>query len=71
MVLVDTVCRLAGSDGLIGSNTGRLAQAILDRDTPYLFEHLVRSFSLQGISDRAAWTYMENHDQPGWQDLRR
>lgn len=69
--LVDTVCRLAGADSLIGPKTGRLQQAILDRDTPYLFEHLVRSFSLQGISDRAAWTYMENHDQPGWRDLQR
>lgn len=69
--LVDTVCRLAGAERLIGPTTFRLCQAILDRDTPYLFEHLVRSFSLQGISDRAAWTYMENHDQPGWRDLQR
>lgn len=69
--LVDTICRLAGSDTLIGQNAGRLSQAIADRDTPYLFEHLVRSFSLQGISDRAAWTYMDIHGQPGWQDLQR
>ncbi len=71
LVLVDTICRLAGSDNLIGPKISRLQQAILERDTPYLFEHLVRSFSLQGVSDRAAWTYMENHDQPGWQDLQR
>lgn len=71
LVLVDTICRLAGADSLTGPDSSRLQQAILDRDTPYLFEHLVRSFSLQGISDRAAWTYMENHDQPGWQDLQR
>lgn len=67
----DTVCRLAGSANLIGSCSGRLSQAILDHDTPYLFEHLVRSFSLQGISDRAAWTYMESHGQPRWHDLQR
>lgn len=71
MGLVDTVCRLAGADDLIGPGIGRLTQAILDRDTPYLFEHLVGSFSLQGISDRAALTYMENHDRPTWQDLQR
>lgn len=71
MWVVETICRLAGSDNLIGPKTGRLQQAILDRDTPYLFEHLVRSFSLQGISDRAAWTYMENHGQPTWRDLQR
>src|SRR4051794_28427577 len=69
-VLVDTICRLAGSDTLIGPNAGRLSQAIADRDTPYLFEHLARSFSLQGISDRAAWTYLDIHGQPGWQDLQ-
>ncbi len=71
VLLVETICRLAGVDSLIERNAGHLRQAILDRDTPQLFEHLVRSFSLQGISDRAAWTYMENHDQPGWQDLQR
>src|SRR5436190_271369 len=69
--LVDTICRLAGVDGLIGPATGRLQQAILDGDTPYLFEHLVRSFSFQGVSDRVAMTYMANHDQPTWRDLQR
>ena len=29
------------------------------------------SFSLQGISDRAALTYMDNHDRPTWQDLEQ
>lgn len=71
VMLVDTVCRLAGRDDLIGSEAGHLRQAILDRDTPYLFEHLVRSFSFQGIGDRAALTYMENHAQPTWRDLQR
>ena len=71
LLLVDTICRLAGADDLIEPGTGRLQQAILDRDTPYLFEHLVRSFSLQGISDRAAWTFMENHDQPSWRELQK
>ncbi|TYL92735.1 hypothetical protein FXB40_23885 [Bradyrhizobium rifense] len=70
-VLVETICRLAGSDTLIGQNAGHLQRAILDGDTPYLFEHLVRSFSLQGISDRAALTYMENHDRPSWRDLQQ
>ncbi|WLA64700.1 hypothetical protein [Bradyrhizobium diazoefficiens] len=72
MVLLDTVCRLAGSGDLIGPKTGRrLQQAILDHDTPYLFEHLVGSFSMQGISDRAALTYMESHDRPSWRDLQQ
>lgn len=71
VALVDTICRLAGSDTLISQNAGHLSQAIADCDTPYLFEHMVRSFSLQGISDRAAWTYMDIHGLPGWQDLQR
>lgn len=72
LVLLDTVCRLAGSGDLIGPKTGRrLQQAILDHDTPYLFEHLVGSFSMQGISDRAALTYMESHDRPSWRDLQQ
>lgn len=71
LVLVDTICRLAGTDDLIGPVTGRLQQAVLHRDTQYLFEHLVGSFSLQGISDRAALTYMQHHDRPSWRDLQR
>lgn len=71
LVLVDTICRLAGAGDLIGPGTGRLQQAILDGDTPYLFEHLVGSFSLQGISDRAALTYMESHERPSWRDLQQ
>lgn len=67
--LVDTVCRLAGKEDLIGSQNPRLQQAIQDEDTPYLFEHLVRSFSFQGVSDRAALTFMESHDQPNWRGL--
>jgi hypothetical protein len=71
LVLVDTVCRLAGADDLIRPGIGRLTQAILDRDTPYLFEHLVGSFSLQGISDRAALAFMEKHDRPSWWELKQ
>jgi hypothetical protein len=52
-MLVDTVCRLAGAESLIETKSGRLKQAILNRDTPSLFEHLVESFSQQGISDHA------------------
>jgi hypothetical protein len=66
--LVEIVCSLAGAESLLSEAT-QLQQAILGRDTPYLFEHLVRSFSLQGISDRAALTYMEKHDRPTWRDL--
>src|SRR5450631_4405420 len=68
--LVDTICRLAGADSLIGPETTQLRQAILDHDTPYLFELMVRSFSLQGISNHAAWTYMEKNDPVTWRGLQ-
>ena len=68
--LVDTICHLAGTDSLIGPEDTLLRRAILERDTPYLFELMVRSFSLQGISDRAAWSFMEKHEPVTWQGLQ-
>lgn len=73
--LVGTVCRLAGAEHLIGNpddpRIQRLRRAILNHDTPYLFERLVEAFSLQGISDHAAYTYMEAHGIPTWRELQR
>ncbi|WP_426437464.1 hypothetical protein [Bradyrhizobium genosp. P] len=71
MVLVDTVCRLAGAENLIGAESDQLRRAILDQDTPRLFEHLLEAFSLQGISDHAARSYMDHHGRPTWRDLHR
>lgn len=74
-VLVDTVCCLAGDDNLIGNRnndeTARLRRAIENHDTPYLFELLMESFSLQGISDQAAYTYMDKHGRLTWGELQR
>ncbi|UGY25486.1 hypothetical protein HU675_0000615 [Bradyrhizobium septentrionale] len=70
-LLVDAVCRLAGAENLISAESNRLRQAILNQDTPQLFEHLLEAFSLQGISDRAARSYMDDHGSPAWRDLQR
>ncbi|WP_338834097.1 hypothetical protein [Bradyrhizobium septentrionale] len=70
-LLVDTVCRLAGSEDLISAKSNRLRQAILNHDTPQLFKQLLEAFSLQGISDHAARSYMDHHDSPAWHDLQR
>lgn len=75
VVLIDTVCSLAGDERLIGEASGpkvnRLRRAIAEHDTRYLFEQLMEAFSLQGISDHAAYTYMERHGRLTWRDLRR
>jgi hypothetical protein len=73
--LVNAVCCLAGDERLLGDRTteetNRLRRAIEDHDTPSLFAHLVGVFSLQGISDHAAYVYMERHGRVSWQDLER
>jgi hypothetical protein len=75
VVLIDTICCLAGDEHLIGNQSSpeirRLRRAIADHDTPYLFEQLSEAFSLQGISDHAAYTYMERHGRLTWRDLER
>jgi hypothetical protein len=73
--LIDTVCRLAGDKHLIGAPSNpevkRLRRAIEDHDTPFLFEQLLEAFSLQGISDHAAYAYMERNGRLTWRDLER
>ncbi|WP_338692472.1 hypothetical protein V5279_41025 [Bradyrhizobium sp. 26S5] len=71
VTLVDTVCRLAGAESLIGAESNDLRRAILNHDTPRLFEHLLEAFSLQGISDHAARSYMGHRGRPTWRDLQR
>jgi hypothetical protein len=70
--LIGTVCALAGDNHLIGPPGGkieRLRRAIAEHDTGYLFKQLMEAFSLQGISDHAAFTYMERHGRLTWYDL--
>ncbi len=75
VVLIDTICCLAGDGHLIGNQSSpdvkQLRRAIADHDTPYLFEQLMVAFSMQGISDHAAYTYMERHGRLTWRDLDR
>jgi hypothetical protein len=74
VILIDTVCTLAGSEKLIGATDQerkRLQRAIETHDTPTLFGYLVDAFSYQGISDAAAYTYMDQHGRVTWADLER
>ena len=73
--LIDTVCRLAGDEHLLGNQSSPkikwLRRAIAEHDTGYLFEQLMEAFSLQGISDHAAYTYMERRERLTWRDMER
>src|SRR4051812_46787479 len=65
VVLIDTVCCLAGDEHLIGNQSSpeikRLRRAIVEHDSGYLFGAVAEAFSLQGISDAVAYAYMERH----------
>src|SRR5476649_2130231 len=73
LILIDTVCLIAGSEDLIGDRddqpTQRLRAAIADHNTAFLFERLLDAFSMQGISNHAAFTYMERHGRVTWRDI--
>jgi hypothetical protein len=74
VALVDMVCALSGDDELIwnpdSDETRQIRKAIKARDTPTLFAALFEAFSYQGISDHAAWVYMERHGRVNWHEDR-
>lgn len=75
MSLVETVCALAGDDDLIGKRTdpeiNRLREAIQRCDTPFLYEYMMEAFSMQGISDTAAYSYMDRHGRVTWGEVEK
>jgi hypothetical protein len=70
--LIDAVCTITGSPDLLAHPDRKLLQsAIREHDTSYLFDWLAHAFQLQGISDAAALSYIENHGRIRWQDVER
>jgi hypothetical protein len=70
--LIHRVCCLAGSADYIDelrTDNAALRTAINDHDTPALFDWLMAGFNYQGISDRAAESYMDQHGRASWHDL--
>jgi hypothetical protein len=71
--LIHHICCVAGSASLIedARNEGRppLQLAITHRNTPALFNWLVKILSYQGISDRAAARYLQQHGSITWRDV--
>jgi hypothetical protein len=43
-----------------------LVEAVERRHTAPIFDWLIAAFSLQGISDRVAWNYIEKHGSASW-----
>lgn len=74
--LVHRVCCLAGDHSLIDDirSTGEgspLGLSIEQLDTPALFNWLIKVLSYQGISDRAAAAYLEDHGSITWAQIER
>ncbi len=75
VVLVDTVCLIAGSEHLLGDRndepTQQLRAAIASHNTALLFDKLMEAFSFQGISDAAATSYMDAHGRVTWGNIEQ
>src|SRR3954464_8046263 len=68
------ICRATADPGYFTGLHHRLAKrgivaAVQAHDTPALFGWLVEILSLQGISDAAALTFMDQHGRAQWQDI--
>lgn len=71
--IVFPICCVAGSLHLLDADDAeakRLRTAIVTKNSPALFNWLVQSIALQGVSDRAAITYMQVHGAPTWNGIR-
>src|SRR3954454_10344131 len=72
--LLLTISRLAAKPGYFTGLHRRLAKrgivaAVQTHNTPALFGWLVEILSLQGISDAAAFTFMDVHGRASWADV--
>jgi hypothetical protein len=73
--LVQAVCRLAGSPSFIddvraGLEDSGVILAVDRHDTATVFDWLVDGLSYQGIANRVAYDYMQQHGQATWADIQ-
>ena len=64
--LMREICRIAGSGSYLQRLRHDLTQAgiktaVANHDTPALYDWLIEAVSYQGVSNAAAWAYMEEH----------
>jgi hypothetical protein len=72
--LIHRVCCLAGESDFINeirTDNNAIRSAIKERDTPALFDWLMAALSHQGISDRVADDYMDQHGRVTWHEIER
>src|SRR4051794_33129351 len=72
--LLRSVCEIAGARTLVDDVRVGLARqgviaAVQRHDTPVIFDWLLEALSYQGVSDRIAWSYMEQHGRVRWCDI--
>jgi len=70
------VCCLAGSANLIDKiradlDADGVRAAMRKHDTAAVFDWLISALSYQGISDRIAYDYMEEHGYVRWEDINK
>jgi hypothetical protein len=71
--LVHRVCCLAGPADFIDevrTDNRPVRTAIKKRDTPALFDWLMAGLSYQGVSDRVASGYMDQHGRASWHEIK-
>lgn len=70
--LIETICSMPQNQGtvkakrLAGKRSG-LPKILQQKDTSAFFDYLIPSLSFQGISDRVALGYLEEHGCPTWE----
>jgi hypothetical protein len=72
--LIHRLCCLAGEPDLINeiqTGNGAIRSAIKQHDSAALFDWLMVMLSYQGISDRVAFDYMEQHGRVTWHEIER
>ncbi len=72
--LIHRVCCLAGETDLIEeirTDNDAIRSAVKEHDTPAVFDWLMATLSYQGISDRVAHDYMEQHGRITWHEVER
>jgi hypothetical protein len=74
--IIQAVCRLAGSASYIDDVRAALddsgvSSAVDQHDTAAVFDWLVDGLSYQGIANRIAYDYMQQHGQATWADIQQ
>src|SRR3954452_25370418 len=72
--LVHLICQFAGAPSIIDDARVGLARhgvitAVQRHDTLAIFDWLIDALSYQGVSDRIAWSYMEQRGRVRWQNI--